>query len=137
MNVLNILHEIGLNSENCVVIGSGILSAYGIRDSNDIDVITDEETYSRLVDDNRFIKAKNHGREILTNELLEIGTSWGVLGKDQTFDDLKKHSLVIEGVRYTSIKFLFKVKKSWLQDIDVRQKDIDDVKLIEDYLAHQ
>lgn len=34
---------------------------------------------------------------------------------------------------YISLDFLLRVKQSWLQDDDVRQKDIDDVKLIEAY----
>jgi hypothetical protein len=35
------------------------------------------------------------------------------------------------------LDFLLAVKKSWLQDDDVRQKDIDDVELIENYLVEQ
>lgn len=134
MNILNSLQEIGLNTENSVVIGSGILSAHGIRDSNDIDIVTDDKTYNSLAANTRFTKAENHGREILTGELFEIGTSWGVLGKDQAFDELIKHSIVVDGVRYITIEFLSAVKKSWTENNDVRQKDIDDVKLIEDYL---
>lgn len=132
---MNSLQEIGLNSENSVVIGSGILSAYGIRESNDIDVVTDKSTYNKISAESRFTKAENHGREILTDDLFEIGTSWDVLGKGQTIDDLKEKSTVVDGVRYITIEFLLAVKKSWLQDDDVRQKDIDDVELIEKYLA--
>lgn len=135
MDILNSLQEIGLSNENSVVIGSGILSAYGIRESNDIDVVTDKSTYNKISAESRFAKAENHGREILTDDLFEIGTSWGVLGKDQTIDDLKEKSTVVDGVRYITIEFLMAVKQSWLQDDDVRQKDIDDVKLIEKYLA--
>ncbi len=129
------LQEIGLNKENSVVIGSGILSALNLRASNDIDVVVPEVEYIRLADSQQFTKSQNHGCEILADELFEIGTSWGVLGKNQTFDELHKESVVIGGVRYVTIEFLLAVKKSWLQDDDVRQKDIDDVKLIEKYLA--
>lgn len=137
MEIAQSLHELGLNPENSVIIGSGILSAYGIRDSNDIDIVVEKETYNKLTTDNRFTKAENHGREVLTDELFEIGTSWGVLGKSQTFDDLFQQSTMIDGVRYITLDFLLVVKRSWLKDADVRQKDIDDVKLIEDYLAQQ
>ena len=137
MNISKSLQEIGLHTENCVVIGSSILSAYGIRGTDDIDVVTDSETYDRLASNVRFDEAEDHGREVLTDELFEIGTSWGVLDKDQTLDDLTEHSTVIDGVRYVTITFLLAVKKSWLLDEEVRQKDIDDVKLIEDYLAQQ
>ena len=90
-----------------------------------------------LADKKQFTKRQNHGREILDDGLFEIGTSWGVLGKDQTFDDLQKQSVVIDGVRYVTIEFLLAVKKSWLQDDDVRQKDVDDIELIEKYLKEK
>lgn len=131
------MKDVNLDAENCVVIGSGILSAYGVRESNDIDVVTDTETYGRLAGDPRFAKTENHGREILSDALFEIGTGWGVLGTFHTFEDLVKHSIVIDDVRYVTLEFLLAVKKSWLHDENVRQKDIDDVKLIEQYLAQQ
>ncbi len=135
MNTMQLLQEIDLHSENCVIIGSGILSAYGIRQSNDIDVVVNEETYRTLASNNRFAAAETHGRAILTDELFEIGTSWYVLGKDRDLDDLKNQSVVIDGVRYVTLAFLLAVKKSWITEDDVRQKDIDDVALIEDYLT--
>lgn len=137
MDTRSKLTDIGLTQDNSVVIGSGILSALSLRASNDIDVVVPEAEYSRLADDQQFTKSQNHGREILADELFEIGTSWGVLGKSQTFDDLQKQSVVIDDVRYITIEFLLVVKKSWLQDDDVRQKDIDDVELIEKYLKER
>ena len=131
------LTDIGLTQYNSVVIGSGILSALNLRASNDIDIVVPDTEYSRLADKKQFTKRQNHGREILDDGLFEIGTSWGVLGKDQTFDDLQKQSVVIDGVRYVTIEFLLAVKKSWLQDDDVRQKDVDDIELIEKYLKEK
>lgn len=137
MDTRSKLRDIGLTQDNSVVIGSGILSALNLRASNDIDVVVPEVEYSRLADNKQFTKSQNHGREILVDELFEIGTSWGVLSKNQTFDDLQKQSVVIDDVRYITIEFLLAVKKSWLNDDDVRRKDIDDVELIEKYLKEQ
>ena len=120
-----------------MVAGSGILSAYDIRESNDIDVVVGEDLYRKLAEDPRFTKKESYGLEVLVDDLFEIRTMWGVLGKDQTVGDLMRESVVINDVRYTSLDFLLRVKRSWLQDENVRQKDIDDVKLIEDYLARQ
>jgi len=135
MNILNNLKEIGLNTDNSVVIGSGILSALGIRYSNDIDVVVDMERYDILSKNARFGKTKNHGNEILADVVFEIGTSWDVLGKKQSFNDLYTHSVIIGGVRYITIDFLLKVKESWLKEVDVRQKDINDVAIIKEYLS--
>lgn len=133
----NKLAELGLSSLNSVVIGSGILDALGIRKSNDIDVVVDEETYAHLKDSGRFQEEQHYGRSVLVDDSFEIGTSWGVLEKDQTLSDLTKQSAVIDDVCYITLDFLLSVKKSWLQDDNVRQKDIDDVKLIEEHLAEQ
>ncbi|OGZ04610.1 MAG: hypothetical protein A2604_00315 [Candidatus Liptonbacteria bacterium RIFOXYD1_FULL_36_11] len=137
MDIKRELERIGLTIENSVVIGSGILSALNIRESQDIDVTVNEDVYKRLSADSRFKKAENHGREVLTDGLLEIGTSWGVLNKDYKFDDFLGESVVIDEVRYTTLEFLLAVKQSWLLEKDARQKDIDDVELIKNYLLNK
>lgn len=133
----NKLATLGLNSRNSIVIGSGILNALGIRKSGDIDVVVDEATYARIKDGGHFQEEQHYGRSVLVDNNFEIGTSWGVIGKDQTLSDLVEQSITLDEVRYTTLDFLLAVKKSWLRDENVRQKDIDDVKLIEEYLARQ
>lgn len=135
MEIKNKLNELGLNSDNAVVIGSGILNALNLRKSKDIDVVVTEEKYKELYDNSRFKKKQNHGREILADNLFEIGTSWTVVGKTWKFDDLLNHSTTIGGVRYNTVEFLLDAKRRWLADGDVRQKDIDDVKLIKQHLS--
>ena len=137
MDILTKLNELNLNPDNSVVNGSGVLNALGIRLSGDVDLVVPVTVYSELEQTDRFNRGQSYGREVLTDGLLEIGTSWEVLGKDQTYDDLAQNSLIIAGVRYTSLDFLLAVKRSWLDGDDVRQKDIDDVELIEKYLAAQ
>lgn len=134
MNTKEELQKIGLHQDNSVVIGSGILKALNIRESHDIDVTVSEYYYERLSSYTRFKKAENHGREVLVDDLFEVGTSWEVLDKIWKVNDLLDQSVIIDGVRYITLEFLLAVKRSWLSDYDVRQKDIDDVKLIEGYL---
>lgn len=124
-------------TRNSVVIGSGILDALGIRKSNDIDVVVDKETYAHLKESGRFQEEQHYGRSVLVDDSFEANAHWGVLGKDQTLSDLTEQSVTIDDVRYITLDFLLAVKKSWLLDDNVRQKDIDDVKLIEEYLARQ
>ncbi len=137
MNIRSKLNGLGLTGDNAVVVGSGILNALGIRDSNDIDVVVSEETYSRLDQGDRYTKKEKHGCVMLTDGLFEIGTSWRVLGKKQTISDLYENSVVIDGIRYISLEFLYAVKRSWLPDNNVRPKDVADVKLMEVYLEEQ
>jgi len=136
MEIKGKLNELGLNPDNAIIIGSGILNALKVRESNDIDVVTTLEKYQSLALDSRFKKEIKRGREILVSDLLEIMTSWTVAGIIWTFDNLLEHSAVIDGVRYNTIQFLLNAKRSWLTNKDVRQKDIDDVKLMENYLKN-
>ncbi len=135
MLILSKLDELGLNPENTVVIGSGILNALNLRESKDIDVVVTEEKYKELSNNSRFKKDHNHGREILADDLFEIGTSWTVVDKTWKFDDLLSHTTTIDGVRYNTVEFLLEAKRGWLVDGDARQKDIDDVKLMQKYLS--
>ena len=137
MHIKSKLDEIGLNSESAIVIGSGILSALGLRKSRDIDLVVTKEKYKELYSKKRFKKQLSHGRELLTDNLFEIGKDWVVLGKTWRFNDLIKHSTIIGGVRYITIEFLLKAKREWLANGDIRQKDIDDVKLMEKYVEHK
>ncbi|OGD78474.1 hypothetical protein A2368_00050 [Candidatus Collierbacteria bacterium RIFOXYB1_FULL_49_13] len=134
-NTKEILKTFSLDEHNSIVIGSGILQSLGIRPSNDIDLVVTNDIYASLKDTGKFKVAENHGREILAGDELEIGADWFVLSKSYTFADLAAVSTVIDGVRYISLDFLLQVKQSWvLHDAVVRQKDIDDVQLIQDYI---
>jgi len=129
------LQSIGLNSNNSVVIGSGILGALGIRKSNDIDLVVTQEKYDLLKKSGNFEVKEKRGKEILAKDLYEVMTGWDVLDKNYKFEDFLNESTIINGARYMSLDLLYRVKKSWLDDADVRPKDISDVKLIEEYLS--
>lgn len=134
MKIKNKLKELGLGPDNSVVIGSGILSALNLRESKDIDAVVTEEKYKEFHANSSFKKEQNHGREILTDDLFEIGTGWTVIGKNYKFDDLLDYSIVMDGVRYNTVEFLLDVKRHWFTNGEARQKDIYDIRLMEDYL---
>ena len=136
-NLKDELTNLGLTSENSAIIGAGILDVLDIRKSSDVDVVVSRADYERLSKNDRFKSDENYGRPVLLYDMLEICTAWGVLGKKYSLQDLIPETVIINGVRYISLDFLYRVKKSWLEDDDVRQKDIDDVRLIGEYLKLQ
>ncbi len=136
-NIKRKLKKLNLTSNNCVVIGSGILQVLGIRESKDIDVVVKQDAYNLLKKSNQFTIAENYGREILEGCLFEIGTEWVVLGKPYKYNDLLKESELIKGIRYNNLDFLLKVKKSWVKSKNSRQKDIKDIELIKKYLKRK
>ena len=124
-----------LCEENAVVIGSGILGARGIRESNDIDVVVSKDAFQRLTADARLTAGMNHGRPVLRGDDIEIFDIWEVLGRVWRYEDLTRESVIIDCVRFITPEFLLRVKESWSSMPDARQKDIDDVQLIRKYLA--
>ncbi|MDD4662226.1 MAG: hypothetical protein PHG24_03010 [Candidatus Pacebacteria bacterium] len=137
MKIKNYLDKFKLNKDNCIVVGSGILKALNLRENKDIDVITTKEKYEELLSNPNFEEKQSHGHGVLTDDLFEISIDWTVLDKTWTFKDLTNQSIIIDDVRYTTIEFLLKAKKSWIEKGEIRQKDLDDVQLMEDYLLNK
>ncbi len=127
------LAKFSLNSDNAIVIGSGILNALGLRESQDIDLVVTQAKYQESFSDDRFRVEKHYGRDILCADKIEMGTDWQVLGKVLNFNDLYKYSVLINGVRYTTLKFILAVKQFGLDHGRIRQKDNPDIKLIKTY----
>lgn len=133
-NIKEVLSDIGLNSNNSVVIGSGILSALDIRNSKDIDVIVSNNMFDKLSRTRHFELQSSHGKDVLVSGDLEIRNSWSVLGENWNLERLVSQSVIIKGVRYITLDFLFRVKKDWAKGSSPRQKDNRDVELIRSYL---
>lgn len=128
------LSELKLDKNNSIVIGSGILQALGIRKSNDIDLVVTEVEYNRLKTEGKLEAHINkYGKEVLTNDLFDIGSSWDVLGKKFEFADFVGDSIIIDEVRYTTLGFIYLVKNSWIKEGTGRPKDMEDLRLIEEY----
>ena len=56
-------------------------------------------------------------------------------GKSHNLDDLKQHSVIIDETQYVSLEFLLAVKENWLMNGEAREKDINDIELMRNYLA--
>ena len=136
MDIKTKLNKFGLDTKNTIVIGSGILNALNLRENKDIDIIVTKKKYKELSNNKHFKKIQSHGREILADNLFEIGIDWIIAKKKWEFKNLLSHSIIINGVCYITIEFLLNAKRCWLANGDIRQKDIDDVKMIEQYLSN-
>jgi hypothetical protein len=117
------------------VIGSGIMQELNMRASEDVDVVVAETEFDRLTKQAQLKEETAYGRKILVGDDYEIGTSWDVLGVELTIDDLGLKSIVLRGVRYITPAFLLEVKESWIAAGTPRQKDVDDAKLLREYMA--
>ena len=127
------LSKLSLDETNSIVINSGILNALGIRESHDIDISVNEEVFEKLKSNKNLNLITNEfGRPMLVNDTVDISLGW-VQNSNLPFiyEDLLKDNctIVIDGVRYLNLETLLEGKKLW-----GREKDKEDVKLIERYL---
>lgn len=127
------LKGIGVAPKEAIVIGSGIMNALHIRKSNDIDLVVVEKVFSRLQSSGKFGVKEVFGRPIIFDDLFEIGLGWNVLGRQWDFMDLYPRTKVVGGVRYVTLDFLLRIKEDWIRASIGRPKDVQDVRLIQDY----
>ncbi len=125
---------LNLPLDQIIVIGSGILDQLGIRPASDIDLAVSSDLMKKLseessdwikkFDDNqRFYFIKDDGSA-------EVWDGWVFDGQAVSYGELLSQSVEYDGVRFVDLKFLRKWK-SWRG----REKDVQDVKLIDEWRA--
>ncbi len=134
MDIFSRVEALDLPQNEFVVLGSGILAALGIREVGDIDLLVKPEFFEVL---------KNNG---WSYEVIEIGGQPREMiskGNVQAFKDFWfdekifpveegfKRSVTIKGVKFISLQTLLEYKKT-----ATREKDANDVLLIEEYLKN-
>jgi hypothetical protein len=131
MNIIKEVKTLELPLGTYVVIGSSTLAIRGIRPAQDIDIIVTQDIYDRF-------KASGWKEQCFPGEerpcvllygLFDVGTSWSVRSYHPTFEQLFNDADIIEGVPFASLKDVLQWKKTCGRD-----KDLEDVELIEAYL---
>lgn len=126
---------LNLPSDQIIVIGSGILDQLGIRPASDIDLAASSDLMKKLseesgdwlkkFDDNqRFYFVKDNGSA-------EVWDGWEFNGQVVSYDNLLDYSVEYDDVRFVNLEFLSRWKK-WCS----REKDVQDVKLIDEWRAN-
>lgn len=124
--VLDYLHQSGLPPEEYVVIGSGLLDAYGLRESSDVDIAVSPRLFDELRQQPGFVEKERDGAPYLERDPLEVWLGWM---KDISFNDLKKTAVVVEGVQFANPKIIIKRKQE-----RGLPKDVADIQMLQEYL---
>lgn len=125
--------ELGLPLDQMIIIGSGILDQLGIRQSADIDVATNREALEEIARSDGWVRklAKNQRQYLVKyDESIEIWDGWEIDGRIVEYDELLDYAVEYDGVKFVSLDFLRRWK-NWRG----REKDIQDVRLIDEYLG--
>ena len=128
MSVIDKVAALHLPEDHYVVIGSGLLDAWGLREASDVDLVVSDELYDQLSKDERFSAGEKHGDRFLEWADYEVFDNWGAEG---SFDQLYADSVVIDNVRFVSPSYLIAWKEQRNQEKDRR-----DIALLKERLSH-
>ncbi len=129
--LLKRVRELNLPKDKYAIFGSGPICIRGLREfSHDLDVIVINEVFDAMRNDERFVLRKlENTSEYLEWNGIELYKDWQPGEWD--IGDLIRDAEVIEGLPFVEIEDVLKWKR-----ISGRDKDIRDIKLIEDYLNY-
>jgi hypothetical protein len=141
-NIFEKLEKLGINKNDCIVLGSGILNAKNIRQSKDVDLLVGEEIFEKLKQDNSWnfeVKLTKNGinREALKKDGYDIKKDFWISNEDSElisdFDLFEKYieTEKINGWTFVSLKTILSAKSQ-----QKREKDLEDCKLIKEYLKN-
>jgi hypothetical protein len=119
----------GLPLDEVVVIGSGLLDAYGLRASRDIDLVVSGNLFKTLEQNPSYQKQfPRENTEVLIKGEFEIWLDW----PPADFLQLKKDAVNVDGVFFVNPQFLIERKRE-----RGSAKDLADITLLEGYLNEQ
>lgn len=128
MKYLEELKKLNLPKDKFAVFGSGVLAIHGIRENKDIDLIVKKDLWRDLTKKYPLYKEEDPGfvpRIRIGN--IEIFDNWPPF---KELDTLIDSADIINGIRFVKLEFVLKWKKNFN-----REKDQNDVKLIEEFLS--
>jgi hypothetical protein len=129
MNIIQKIKELNLPNDQYIVIGSGTMSALGIREANDIDMSVTEELFDKLKKTGEWEEFEKYGRPFLIKDVFDINKSLGWEKYSTTVEEVNKSALFIEGIPFMNLDELIKFK-----DAMGREKDLKDIALIKEYI---
>ena len=114
------LKELNLPDKEYAIFGSGPLAIRGMREPEDLDIIVTKELYEKLKE-----RYPEKDRGIFINNIEIISPDASIV---ENPEEIIKRAELIKGFRFTLLKDIIAWKKNMK-----RPKDINDIKLIENY----
>ncbi|WP_336041424.1 zinc ABC transporter substrate-binding protein [Acinetobacter dispersus] len=119
------LISLNLPTDQYVVVGGGVLTIHGVRETEDIDLVVTPDLFNKL----KLTwtqKIRPNGKLGLYKECFEayLDVNCGICEK--SFQALFENSNLIEGIHFIDLPTLAEFKRSY-----GREKDLHDLKLIE------
>lgn len=134
MNLIESVRELQFPSDEYIVAGSGIMSALGLKEAHDIDIIVSDRLFDELKSQGWEVVAYTYpdklGQVYLRKGVIEIYHDVNCGKFNPSRAELMKRKVVIDGINFICLEDLLRFKKEYN-----RPKDIQDMMVIEKYLA--
>ncbi|MFM2357492.1 MAG: hypothetical protein RJA61_229 [Candidatus Parcubacteria bacterium] len=133
INIFEEIHKLNFPSDQYIVVGSGIMAVKGIREACDLDIVVSQELFEKCKSEDwevmPWTRSGKLGKEWLKKGITDLMLE--VMSGDKTFDlkTLVKEGEKVQGVWFMSLSQLIFFKKEY-----GRQKDFDDITLMEKYI---
>jgi hypothetical protein len=129
MDIIKRVKSLNLPIGSYTIVGSGPLHVRGIREAQDIDMVTTEEKYQELKSAGWEEKTVGDERKVLMKDEFEISTDWTCGEHQSTTKMLIETADIIDGVAFVNLDEVMKWKMA-----KGREKDLRDVELIKNFL---
>lgn len=115
-----------------VVVGSGVLDQLGIRKADDIDLVASKQLFEAMPVNDSWQKVhKDSGDCFMTVDgESELWSTWPYLDSELRFEDFELEN--IDDVNFATLSFT----RNWKHQSG-RDKDLEDIKLIDQYIKEQ
>lgn len=127
LKYINELNNLDLDKSKFTIIGSSIMTIYGIRENDDIDISVTEDLFNEISYDTRFVE-ENYPNNIISYRYKHISVFKGNFPMTKSPQQLIDESIVIDGYNFISIETLIEWK-----ELNGREKDKDDLKLLKKF----
>lgn len=122
-----------LNPDEFIVIGSGTLTALGIRQTTDVDLVVSKLVFDRFEKTGQWERKDfDDGTHYLVNGIYEVGLDWGSPDAQPNLQELKEDQVIIDDLPFAGLATVRKWK-AWKGT----EKHLKDVQLIDAYLKKQ
>lgn len=130
MDLFKEIKNLGFSADKYVIVGGASMMARGIKKTADIDIVATPDLFEYCAQNGWEKHIKPNGGFGLHKGPVEIYIDVNCGNFNPTFEELKRRSQIINGAPFCSIDDVLRYKKEYN-----REKDIKDIKLINDYLS--
>ena len=129
-DLFNKVKEIGLPLGKYAIFGSGPMGIRELRECRDLDIIVTEDIYNIYKNNSGWELKKCDKSEYLEKDNIELWKNWSP--SDWNINQLIKNAEIIDDLPFVRLEEVLRWKK-----ILGREKDLEDIKIIERYLKNE